>query len=190
MILKTIFLAFVLFLLSGSLLAQRAQMGFRLETLGMHRTHSNAFNSDTKKELFYIPVPSALQLNVSVFPVKNLSLDARLGGVFAWLGFSGFEYGLYSKYYLWDRYYISGGIVMHHNDGHKGIFSGMGEKYSMPAFGAGMKLTKVTNADLMFYYAGNKLLTDNYSFGTPPTTFTRFDWLLKLSLDFEWEVFF
>lgn len=187
--LRTRILALFLFLLSGSIMAQSAQMGFRLETLGMHRTHSNSFNSDTKKELFYIPVPSALQLNASFFPVNNLSLDARLGGVFGWLGFSGFEYGLYSKYFFLDRYYISGGIVMHHNDGHEGIFSGMGEKYSMPAIGMGMKFTKVTNADLMFYYAGNKLLTDNYSPGIPSTTFTHFDWLLKLSLDFEWEVF-
>lgn len=185
--LKTGLLALLLFLMSGYAAAQSFDMGFRLETLGMHRTHSNAYNSDTKKELFYIPFPSALQLNASLFPVKNLSVDARLGGVFAWLGFSGFEYGLYSKYFL-DRYYFTGGIIMHHDDGHEGIFSGMGEKFAMPAFGFGMKLTKVTNADLMFYYAGNKLLTDNFSPGNPPTTFTHFDWLIKLSLDFEWEV--
>ncbi|MGE5432094.1 MAG: hypothetical protein ACM3QX_13515 [Syntrophomonadaceae bacterium] len=187
--LKIRLLALLLFVLAGSALAQRAQMGFRLETLGMHRTHSNIYNSDTKKELFYIPFPSALQLNTSFFPVQNLSIDARLGGVFGWLGFSGFEYGLYSKYFFLNRYFFTGGVIMHHNDGNKGIFSGMGEKYSMLSFGAGMKLTKVTSVDLLLYKAGNKLLTERFSGGIPSDTFTHFDWLIKLSLDFEWGIF-
>lgn len=186
--LKVKFLIVILFLLFGTAAAQSVTMGFRLETLGMHRTHSNIFNSDTKTELFYIPFPSAIQVDIAVFPVSNLSMEARLGGVFAWEGFSGFEYGLYSKYFLMGRYYISGGIIMHHNDGHEGIFSGMGTTYSMPAFGGGIQLTKVTNVDLLFYYAGNKSLGSNFSKGIPSTTFTHFDWLIKLSLDFGWDI--
>ncbi|HEX2866020.1 MAG TPA: hypothetical protein VHO03_03210 [Ignavibacteriales bacterium] len=188
-------LVLLLVLLSTTIKPQAVELGFRFESLGMHRSYSeveHGISKNTGADFFMAPFFTTFQTNLAVYPTEKVSIEARFGREFLWDNFIGFEYGIFSKYFFNENVYATGGLALHVNDGgNGGIYSGDSRaRIYMPAAGIGVNMFKFTGFELLFQYAGGKVIGyswDGYV-GDITTNNTEVNWLIKLNLVFGWKL--
>lgn len=185
---KIIFVT-LLILSSLNIMAQDVELGFRVEAQGLRRYYSNGY----KAGFIFYPYLSCIQLDMAVYPAENISIEGRFGKEFLWEHYIGFEYGVYSKYFLGKDYYVTGGIAGHSNEGGNGGNSG-GSSFNtliMPAAGMGLKLGRNTALEVLFQYAGNKKIGGSWYFGNRGEIVgvrETVEWLVKFGLAFGWKL--
>jgi hypothetical protein len=128
-----------------------------------------------------------------VYPFKNLSLEARFGREFLFDEYTGFEYGLFSKYFLTDHFYFTGGVAGHSNEGGIGGISSGSTTNSliMPAFGLGTRQWDFISFELLVQHADNKVIGGSWQYGSDEqivASKTKVDWVVKLGLVFGWKL--
>ncbi|MCU7493922.1 MAG: hypothetical protein HF314_03235 [Ignavibacteria bacterium] len=188
----------LLILLSNTIKPQKVELGFRFETLGMHRSYKETLNGvskNTGSDFFMAPFFTTFQTNIALYPSEKVSIEARFDREFLWDNFIGFDYGIFSKYFFREYAYVTGGLALHVNDGgHGGISSGsFRARIYMPSAGIGAKISRVTGFELLFQYAGSKGIGSswyNYGYhsGDIASNITAADWLIKLNLVFGWKL--
>lgn len=188
-------LVLLLVLLSATIKPQNVELGFRFETLGLHRSYIETRHSvsrNTGSDFFMTPFFTTFQTNLAVYPNEKFSIEARFGREFLWDNFIGFDYGIFSKYFFKEDIYATGGLALHVNDGgNGGIYSGSSRaRIYMPAAGIGVNIFKYTGFELLFQYAGGKVIGSSWdgAIGDITTDNTEVDWLIKLNLVFGWKL--
>src|SRR5690606_770754 len=132
--------------------SQDVEVGFRFESLGLQRSYTSG-----KKDFGYSPLPTSLQLNFAIYPINKLALEIRGGRILFFDNFIGYEYGIYSKYFITKKYYIVAGLSGHSNEGGGGgMYSGsVLNSFLMPSLGIGIKPWKNTSIELLFQKANS-----------------------------------
>lgn len=185
---KIIFIM-LLVLPSLNLVAQDVELGFRLESQSLRKYYSNGY----KAGFALYPYLSCLQLDLAVYPVKNISIEGRFGREFLFENYIGLEYGVYSKYYFGESYYLTGGIAGHSNESSGGsIYGGSSlNTLIMPAAGAGLRFSRFAAVEVLFQYAGNKKIGGSWDFGRHGEVVgvrETVEWLMKVGLVFGWKL--
>lgn len=164
--------------------AQVIEMGFGLETLGLHRNYTNGH-----KDFGYLPLTTSVQLHAAVYPIKILAIEGRVGRVLFFDHFQGNEFGIYSKLFPISKFYIIAGISGHLNSGNvEGNTSGGYKTFlRMPTVGFGIIMGKIAGLELLLQKANNNKI--GWSSENRLTyTYERVDWLMKLSIQFGWKI--
>lgn len=186
-------LVLLLILLSSTIKPQKVELGFRFESLGMHRSYlekTHGITRNTGSDFFMAPFFTTFQTNLAIYPSKKVSIEARFGREFLWDNFIGFDYGIFSKYFFREDIYATGGLALHVNDGgNGGIYSGDARaRIYMPAAGIGINIFKYTGFEVLFQYAGGKAIGHSWGGIIGYSSTTSVDWLIKLNLVFGWKL--
>lgn len=177
-------------LLTFSIHAQEVEIGFRLEAQGLHRNYTY-INSD----FAIFPIPTCIQLNAGISPINNFWIEVRGGKEFAYSDFTGWEYGIFGKYFVDNSLYLTAGYAVHSNEEGGGHTSGSFSKViEMPVLGIGIKPWNHVGFSLLFQKLHNipiswnvtYIIVDSKSIET--YSITKVDWLIKLGMTFDWKL--
>ncbi|MGE5497451.1 MAG: hypothetical protein ACM3Q2_05245, partial [Syntrophothermus sp.] len=100
---EKIFSGIFILLLSFAIHAQEVEIGLRLEAQGLHKYYTFSENS----EFNMFPLPTCIQLTAGISPVNNLWIELRGGKEFAYSNFTGTEFGIFGKYFLYKSLYLT-----------------------------------------------------------------------------------
>lgn len=164
--------------------AQKFALGFRLESTGMHRNFSDG-GSDFVDVFFF---PSSIQLNLAYYPIENLSVEIRGGREILFDDYMGYDYGLYSKYFISDKVYFTAGMAGHSNSGSSHNLGGTYPvSFLMPAAGIGYNIWSPFGLELQLQKPDNPAI----SYSGPSSAYivnTKVGWMVKLSAVFGWKL--
>lgn len=177
--------------LSKGIFSQDIQLGFRWESNFM-KSHSDTYT--------YTPefVPDAAQINISYFPINDLGIEARLGAELSLENYTGFEYGLLTKYFLTQQSlkpYLLAGVMFHHNtSNYHGVMNPTNtfeKTFTLPSIGFGINPIGALNIEALYQFGMNKDLTGtliNTVYDKETFYTTKLDWVLKLGIGFSWSL--
>ncbi|MGE5500180.1 MAG: hypothetical protein ACM3Q2_19065 [Syntrophothermus sp.] len=167
--------------------AQDLELGLRIESQGLNRNFSNG----NKANFEYLLIPTCIQLNLSYYPFKKISIEGRFGREFFLENYTGFEYGLFTKYFFTGAFYLTGGVAGHSNEGGSGgIYEGSSNNsFIMPAIGLGFKPFNHTSFELMYQNTGNKIIGSSWQLGPNGEIIIvkeKLEWIVKLGIVLGW----
>lgn len=176
-----------LILLVTNLAAQDVEVGFRLETAGLHTTSSNG---ESKFAFGYLP--TSVYLTAGVYPMEKLCFEGRFGRELVFDNYIGFEYELFAKYFINNYLYAVCGIAYHANEHNGGRLSfTFKNNLAMPALGIGVKPFKHFGIEAIFMKANNSSIGGDLF----PISGDRYDlisqqinWAFKLGYAFSWKL--
>jgi len=149
---------------------------------------SDVNNTQAGFNYSWFPVPSEVHLGFTYYPLNNFGLSARAGIVYFGDEFTGMEYSILGKYFIFPSVYFMGNYTIHlNNDGGGNTKKWYDVTVHLPGFGAGYKASELISLELLFLKP-NDIIIESY---IEPDNFRKnikLDWMIKFGVGFNWQL--
>ncbi len=150
---------FIIFF-SGYGLSQNYRLGFDFEISQVRVIDQHG----SRNILGAQSLPVSIHLVFGYSPADNLTLNARIGDIFAWAEFNGMEYGINAKYNFYYPLFLTGGILVHSNEGGPSSNSWRSFFATIPMIqlGTGIMIGTLFSLTVDYFIATSKKIIDSY----------------------------
>jgi hypothetical protein len=182
---------FIIFF-SGYSFSQTFRLGFDFEVSQVHVIDQYG----RRGNLGVQSLPVAVHLAFGYSPVDNLTLNAKIGNIFTWAEFNGMEYGINARYNFFHLLFLTGGFLVHLNEGGTGSISWGSHFATIPMvqLGTGIMVGTSFSLTVDYYIATSKKLIDSYRIDSYYSTETydysnkKFESMIRFGFALGWNL--
>lgn len=134
-----------------------------------------------------IPFPLSINAGLSYYPSKQNGFEL-ITGLMLWpSGITGYEYGIATKFFLTEKFYVIGTYLIHFTEGGGGHTRPMlYVTFYMPGIGTGYRISKRVAFELIYLDPGNTPYERYHVF--EGTNYVELTWMIKANVVFNWRL--